>query len=134
LFSLDEYAMPRLFSSFTLVGAATLLACAAPAPHYERISARAWGFPIEGQLDSISVSDLAAIVRVMQPTKIYRIRVISHDRAEVDTTSGWVTVGDYDKKGRYFRPTFRPESSPTYAIVERVHGVWESNGFVITTY
>ena len=125
--------MSRLPAICFLVAATTLLGCASTSPPPEKVAARAFDFPIEGQLASISVSDLAAVVRAMQPKRIYGLRIINRNRVEADTTDGWVTVGDW-VHGHHVTQRFHAESSPDYAIVERVHGVWQKGDTVSIVY
>ncbi len=41
-------------------------------------------FPIEGKRSRISESDLVAIRHAIEPDRIYRLRVISHNKVKVD--------------------------------------------------
>ena len=125
--------MSRLSAIFLLVAAGALLGCASTPQPPEKLAARAFDFPIEGQLASISVSDVSAIVRVVQPYRVYRLRVINRNHVEADTTDGWVSVGEWSH-GRHVTRRFHSEESPAYTVVERVHGVWQAGMRVVVTY
>ena len=125
--------MSRLPAISLLAAAVTLLGCVSTPQPLEKLAARAFDFPIEGQLASVSVSDVVAIVRTMQPQKVYGLRVINHNRVEADTTDGWVTVGDW-VYGRHVTRRFHSDESPAYTTVERVHGVWRTGAVTFITY
>lgn len=125
--------MPRLPAICLLVAATVLPGCVTTPQRSEKVAARTLDFPIEGQLASISVSDVVAIVRAMHPQKVYGLRVINRNRVEADTTDGWVTVGDW-VHGRHVTRRFHSDESPAYTTVERVHGVWQTGERVFVTY
>jgi hypothetical protein len=90
-------------------------------------SPRDWHFAVEGRLESVSAADIVAVVDAMAPRKIYRLRVISHDRIEADTSPERYTVirriGD------------KPEvHSVAYTAVTRVRGVWTAGELFVTTF
>ena len=125
--------MSRLFTILLLVAATTLFGCASTPHPPEKVAARTFDFPIEGQLASISVSDVAAIVREMHPRRVYRLRVINHNHVEADTTDGWVTVGEW-VHGRHVTRRFHSDESPAYTEVDRVHGVWRTGALTAIVY
>ena len=116
-----------------LLGSIACSGCVTHSSSPEKISARTWNFSIEGQLGSISVSDLAAVVKVMGATKIYRIRIINHNRVEVDTNPGWIMYGD-SVNGHHRLRRILTDPSTSYTVVKRVHGFWESTEHVATVY
>ena len=71
---------------------AVLCGCVVIHSSPETVSANSWNFRIEGALASISVSDLAAIVKVLQPTKFRDLRIIDRNRVEADISHEWMIV------------------------------------------
>jgi len=108
--------------AFCLLGFAAF-GCAASSS----TSPRDWHFAVEGRLESVSAADIAAVVAAMTPRKIYRLRVISHDRIEADTSPERYTV--IRRRGD------KPEvHSVQYTAVTRVRGVWTAGEFFVTVF
>jgi hypothetical protein len=84
-------------------------------------------FPVEGPRDAITAADLKAIVAEMADDKIYRLRIISRNQVEVDTSPKRYQV--------VLREGTPPETrSMEYVILKRENGEWTRDGFVVTTF
>src|ERR1700676_2449471 len=93
-FSLGLSRMLRLYSSVALlISSIASFGCASRpgAP------AGSWGFPVEGNVSSISRADLAAAVAAANATRVYRVHVINRNRVRVDISDDLHEVGNYDK-------------------------------------
>jgi len=117
----------RLYSVVAvLISGVTLFGCA----NRSGFSPQSWQFPIDGKVGSISHADLAAAI--VAADRIYAVHVISLHRVRVDISDDLHKVGNYYEKGRYYVEEFHGD--PTYVVVTRVGGKWESGGAIITTY
>jgi hypothetical protein len=92
-----------------------------------RSTPQRWNFAVEGNLSVITAADVAAVVGAMGDSKIHRVRVISRDRVEVDTSPEQYQV--------VRRAGEAPETRPVrYRVVERVRGRWKMTEIGITTF
>ena len=90
-------------------------------------SGRVRYFAVEGPRDALSAADLKAIVAEMADDKIYRLRIIDHNRVEVDTSPKRYQV--------VLREGTPPETRSTeYVIFKRENRDWRRDGFVVTTF
>ena len=103
--------MKRLIVTFTVVLALALAGCASdPRPVVQAAVGR-WDFPIVGELDALSVADLAAAIRTVPQPRIYLLRIVNHNKVEAEDV-------------RFHRGTV------TYQVIERVHGHWQATDHV----
>ena len=104
--------MKHLLCATIVVIAFALAGCASDPRPMAQAAVGRWSFPIVGQLDALSVADLAAVVRAVPQHRIYLLRIVNHNKVEVEDT-------------RFRRETV------TYQVVERVHGRWQATDHVV---
>jgi hypothetical protein len=103
------------------------IALAASGCSIARSTPERWNFAVEGKLNSVSAADIAAVVAAMGDSQIYRVRVISRYRVEVDTSPDQYQV--------VRRAGDAPEThSVHYRTVERIRGHWEMTSLSITVF
>jgi hypothetical protein len=119
--------MHRLHGSLAfLITTAALFGCASRGG----FPPDSWRFPIDGDVHSISRSDLAAAIAEANADRIWRVHVIDRNHVRVDISDDWHEGPDYEHLGH----SVRFHGEPMYVIVTRVHGRWESGGAVVSTY
>jgi hypothetical protein len=111
-----------------LVTSVTLFGCA----HDSGFSPQSWKFPIDGNVSSISRTDLAAAIAAANSKRIYGVHVIDRNHVKVDISDDLHKVGNYDERGHYY--VQRIHGDPMYVMVTRRHGKWEDDGAIVTTY
>jgi hypothetical protein len=104
--------MIRTITLFLLLALLTLPACASTPSPAKPVGTFPFSFPVKGRTASISIADLVSVVALVPERPIYEIRVISHNRIEVQTSPS-------------------PSVLEFSTVLRRIRGHWKPDGELI---